>query len=310
MRWLQALVLQDHPNALVRRLLENDDLPAPTDDELDSLRVSLARPKNFDPRSRSHKPSLALVRELELEPIFRDVSEWREAVAVLRHPRERELVEAGLIIGVPTTALAATVCSQLHGNVSAGGILLYSRMLFDTSCVVRAQLKVLVQARVRLAVERAVTSEQDEVSARRAVLADARTVAVSLPASPLAWSAVLLSLGISPSRVELSQVVDRMAELAAVRAGSSMLRGEDGDERRAETYANIVEKMRQVRESISTPDDDLQKKLAHFTIVTDTKPIVTAAQLLAQGDGVTVDMMPLTPLEVDLSDETGGRGDE
>jgi hypothetical protein len=244
---------------------------------------------------------MAVVKELELEPIFRDTPEWRDALVVLRHARARELVEAGLIIDVPLAALAATVGSKLHHNVSADAIVLYGKIFFDTNAVVRSQLRVLVQARVRLAVQRVVTSDEDEVSARRAIVSDARTVAVSLPASPLSWAAVLLSLGFRPSRQELAQVVDRMGELAAVRAGSSMLRGEDGDERRAESYANILEKMRQVRETIAMPTDDLQKKLTRMNLVTDATPIVTASELLARGDNVAVDLMPSTPVEMDLA---------
>jgi hypothetical protein len=294
-------LVERRSNALIRRLLENDDLPAPTDDELDSLRASLALPKNFNPRSKTHEPSVALVRELELEPIFRDVSEWRETLTLLNRPRARELVEAGLVIGVPPTALAAMVHSQLHHNVSADAIILYTRFFFDTNDVVRSQLKVLVQARVRLAVRRVVTSDEEDVSARRAVMADARTLAVSLPASPLAWASVLLALGLSPSRLELSQVVDRMTELALVRAGTAILRGDEGDERRADSYASIVEKMRQVRETIAMPTDDLQKKLTRMNLVTDATPIVTASELLARGDNVAVDLMPSTPVEMDLA---------
>ena len=61
---------------------------------------------------------------------------------------------------------------------------------------------------------------------------------------------------------------------------------------------------------VVVPDAELHQKLASFSLVTDPKPTVTMAGLMAQGDQVTVDLMPVgsvgSDLGGDVEDEQAG----
>jgi hypothetical protein len=299
-RWVLFLLLEGHTTEAVRRFLQVDDLPCPDDAELDAMRAENPPPKGFKPFSGKHVASVAFIQKLGLEPLFRQHPEVNEAVDILRRPRSRELVESALIIGVPPTAIARMLTAHLHHEVARAGIEAYRRCFFDTSAVVRAQLKVLVEARVRLAVRRAISGDDDEASARRAIANDARTVASALPSSPLALQAIFLALGLSPGRQELGEVIKQMETLAVIRAGQALLRGEPDDERRAEAYTGVLRNVQAIKEMVVVPDAELHQKLRTLALRTDKTPVITAAQLIAKGDMVTVDIAPIYEREPDL----------
>lgn len=101
-----------------------------------------------------------------------------------------------------------------------------------------------------------------------------------------------MSLGHSPGRHELVDVIGQMETLATVRATESLLRGEPGDERRAEAFVGVLEKIHAIRDTIVTPESALAKQLTSFQLRHTTPPMVTMAELQARGDGVTVDVGP------------------
>jgi hypothetical protein len=302
-RWVAALVLEGHPNDLIRQVLESEDLPAPEGAELDAVRRTLRPPKGFKPRSRAHAPSTRFLEELGLTAVFRNAPEWSQARTILENPRLRELTEAGLVVGVPLKAVSSIIRSHLGLDVPAASVALFAAIFFDTTGVVRSQLRVLVRSRVQLAVRRTLKQDEDDTTVARDVTSDARVLAASLPASPLAWSSVLMSLGYSPGKLELAKVVDKMIELSAIRAGSALLRGEDGDARRADTYAAILQKMRQVRETVVTPDAELREKLTALKLVHDPQRMMSASDLLGRGDSMTVDLTPTTPMVEGITED-------
>ena len=119
-------------------------------------------------------------------------------------------------------------------RVSTAGIDLFRGVFFDCVALSRAELALEVRARVALGVRRGVDEGDGESVIARVVSGDARVVALGMPSSPVAWQALRLSLGYSPGRVELSRIIDSVVELAALRAQAAVLRGDDGDERRAD----------------------------------------------------------------------------
>jgi hypothetical protein len=254
-RWVLFLILQGHQNEVVRRLLAIDDLPCADDAELDAMRAEYTPPKGFKPLSEKHAPSFAFLQHVGLESLFREGPEVKEAVAILRRPRSREFTEATLTIGLPATVISRTLSTHLRHEVTFKAIETYRQTFFDTSAVVRAQLKVLVEGRVRLAVHRAVAGEDDAAAARRAVAADARTVATALPTSPIAVQAVFLALGLSPGRQELGDVLRQIETLSVIRAGQALLRGAPDDERRAEAFTGVLRQVQAIVDGHPEPEE-------------------------------------------------------
>lgn len=298
-RWICYLLAQGLPNDHVRRLLLNDDLPSPTDDVLDVMRVTHAPPKGFDPTNADHTPSVAYVRDLGLEPFFRGQPEAEQALAVLRSARVREMTEAGVITGVPLEALVQILARQFVMTVSESAIALFGQTFLDVTTLSRAQLRVAVHARVRQAVLR--VADGDDRAARRAVHRDARTVAVGLPCTSLSWSAVLLAMGLPPVKRNLGKVIDEMEQIAVARMNQMLARGAHDDDRRAVSYATIVRATRDIREKIAEPNDSALRALQLLQIRPSTERMPTVRQLVEAGDQVGT-------LEIGPADGRGEQG--
>jgi hypothetical protein len=272
-------------------VLSTDDLLCPGNDELDATRAEVM-PKPHGRTKKTATRSAARFERLGIGPFFPENSDAQLTIALLRQPRARELIEAGLIVGVPAGAIVKTLAVHLKSFIRPTVVELYRDTFFDVSAVTRAQLRILVSERVRLSVARAMGGRHDEAAVRWAVESDARTIATTLPATPMAWAAVLLSLGHSPGRHELADVIEQMEGLAAVRLGEALLRGGLDDERRAEGYISVLQKIRMVKETVSTPDRELARQLSVLHVRHDAKPQLTLEELRARGDEHTVDMGP------------------
>jgi hypothetical protein len=103
-----------------------------------------------------------------------------------------------------------------------------------------------------------------------------------------------------------------METLSVIRAGQALLRGEPDDERRAEAFTGVLRQIQGIKEMVVVPDAELQKKLTGISLRTDTRPVVTAAQLMAKGDMVTADVAPIYDREAnlggDVEDEQAAAG--
>src|SRR5262249_15000342 len=150
----------------------------------------------------------------------------------------------------------------------------------------RSQLRVLVQAHVRQAVTRVVHGEDDGPAARRAIASDARTIAVTLAASPTAWASVLLAVGIVPRRHDLSKLIGELEEVAATRAAQALLRGGPHDERRAEGFVGVLRNLREIQATVAAPQEDLANRL-RLRLVTDRSVPPNIHELRARGEEVS-----------------------
>jgi hypothetical protein len=107
----------------------------------------------------------------------------------------------------------------------------------------------------------------------------------------------------SPKKHELATVVPQMEALAALRASEALLRGGRGDERRAEAFANVLQKVREIVATVVTPESQLTKQLVSFRLRHEVKPLVTVQELRARGDEVSVDILGPPVVEYDGGEE-------
>lgn len=288
MRWIKTLIIQGHANADVRQLLANDALPSPSDIELDRIRGACVPPAGFQRASMTHTPSMLFLVQHQLQEFCWPNSQAAPlALKLLRTPRARELVESGIIVGVPDAAIIEILATHFRHETSLPAIALFRAAFFDVAAVTRAQLRVVVEARVRQGLMHGITGEDEERAARRALSNDPRIIAASLPCSGAAWASVLLSLGMTPPKRQLSAVVSELEQLASVRANQALMRGGRDDERRAESYVAVLQKLVQIKDAVKNPTDNLaQTLLSRFNLRKDEKPMTTIADLVAQGDEV------------------------
>jgi hypothetical protein len=99
-----------------------------------------------------------------------------------------------------------------------------------------------------------------------------------------------MAAGHAPPRHELVNVIEQMETLATLRANEALLRGEPGDERRAESFVGVLQKVHELRERVVTPEAQLAKSLATFQLRTSDDGMKSVAELC--GDRRTVDIGP------------------
>jgi hypothetical protein len=306
-RWLRCLLLQGHANGAIRTLLANDDLPPSSDAALNVLRSSLIPPKGFQPTSTTHTASVEYVRQLGLEPVFRQTPEMQQALVLLRTPRARELVESAMLIGVPGPAIVQVLATHLRMNITVAALEMYAATFFDTATLTRAQLRLVVQARVRQSVVRVAGGDEDGPAARRAIAADGRMLAVSMSKSPLGLDVLLLAAGLSPGRRELSRALVELENVTTTCVASALLRGGRDDDKRALGFTNVLRGLREIHTGASSPQDELAAKMRQFRLKTETQKMPSVADLQARGDDVTTDVVPAIDPRTDMS---GPRDDE
>ena len=309
-RWLRFLVLQGHANGAVRTLLANDDLPPASDAALNLLRSSITPPKGFTPESTTHKASVEYVRQLGLEPLFRQRPDMQQALVLLRTPRARELAESAMLIGVPTSAIVQVLATHLRMNVTASALELYAATFFDIATLTRAQLRLVVQDRVRQSVVRVAGGDEAGPASRRAIASDARMLAVSMSKSPLGLDVLLLAAGLSPGRRELSRALVELENVTTTRVAQALLRGGRDDDKRALGFTNVLRSLREIHAGATSPQEELAAKVMKFRLRTERESLVSVADLRARGDDATVDLVPPIDPRSDVSDVVGDGGDD
>jgi hypothetical protein len=300
-RWLRYLLLAEGSNDVVRQYLALDCLPCPDDAELDVMRAECVPPKRFRPRDKRHGASAAFLERLGVRELFQPGDDVEQALTILRRPRSREVVESALLVGTPEGVVTEILRLHLRHTVTPQAITTFRKTFFNTQRVTRGQLKLLIEEHVRLVLKRAASGTDAEAAAIRGVVSDARSVACTLPSGTLSLRVVLLALGLPTGKQELGAVIGQLENLAVLRSGEALLSNGPDADRRAEAFVGVVQKLLAIREQVVVPDALLQKKLATISLRTDGTPLVTAAQLRARGDEVTVDPMPIYAGDADFT---------
>ena len=188
LREVQRLLLLGYNDADISRSLINDGLADVDDAELDAVRASLQPPKVFRPLDPKHAPSADYLTSLGLLGMVRETVEAKEARAVLRSRRVRELVEVAAFFPAPPREVQYLVQRLCHHTVSLEGLRLFYSAYFDGTAVSHSELRVLVERHVKAILLRGVR-EEDLPAAKRAVRQDVRLARPHAPLEPngLGW---------------------------------------------------------------------------------------------------------------------------
>lgn len=202
-RWTLAMILAGSSNQQIRRELAEDDLPCASDAELDGRREAHHMPSGFSFRGPWKRDARLFLSLRLLERLAEGAPETQRAVRILRSPRLRELVESGLLTGVPHDAIAVAVSALLETTADNNAIRTFAELFLRLDVVTRSQLRVLVEERVGCALRKVVSRKR----LRRALARDARMIAVALPPTPANWSVALQAMGFAPTARHIIDMV-------------------------------------------------------------------------------------------------------
>lgn len=278
---------------------------------LTKLREQLDPPSPFYPSDVNHRATNHFLYNSGLVWIFRPDEAGRKAFKILEKPRIKEFVEAMLISGAPSVAIAMSITRQRSWPCTAQTIERYKDFFWNMDLVDSTELRALLQLRLdwlQAHPDPQVRLQHD--SMKRAFWNDSRKTAADMPFSPVSSLIAQMRMGVSPSRLDLAKVLEQTRHVVALRMYESAANNGRGDSSKAFDYATVLEKATNVLEVIVKPDEELRKELSAIALRTTADQIPTVHQL---GSGTfTTDVGPKESsheLPGDLDEGTASPGD-
>jgi hypothetical protein len=291
LREVQRLLLLGYDDADIHQSLVNDGLADVDDAELDAVRAALQPPKVFRPLDPKHAPSADYLTSLGLLEMVRETVEAKEARAVLRSRRVRELVEVAAFFPAPPREVQYLVQRLCHHAVSLEGLRLFYSAYFDGTSVSHSELRVLVERHVKAILLRGVR-EEDLPAAKRAVRQDVRLAALTLPSSLTGWAGVMALLGLEPRRQDLGVILSQLEQLTATRAVQAAHRNGRDDARRAEAYTRMLQQTQELKQQNTDPTTELLRGLRSVALRAEDRRLPSIAELAGGTMNFTADVSP------------------
>jgi hypothetical protein len=190
-RWTLFKILEGKPNSQIRQELNERYLPCASDAELNARRRAHRRPAGFSLELPLNPVSQCFLLRRNLDRVAAGASDSERAISLLRGARVRELIESALLLGVPECAIVTATKALLETDIDSNEVHAYGDLFFRLELFTRAQVRILVEERVRCTLAGIGTPAATE----KALGCDGRMVALSLPATPSSWIKVLVTMG-------------------------------------------------------------------------------------------------------------------
>jgi hypothetical protein len=268
-RCIRAIILEGHANAVVHRWLGRHRIDRVDDDYMDELRREMVLPDPFRPEDVTDVPSQRVLAEYSAVPWFRLDDEMKAARRLLRWGRAREVAEAMLISGAPTSWIS----KELRRNeqvVSPRAIEMFAGYFFNVSTLDNSDL-------VRFLADRR------GVSVAELDPEDVRVVAARSRGTGLGLVGTLMRLGRMPSNLELSTVLASARTAASVSTLDAIVRGRP---RRAERFASVARSVNEMLGAVGDPQEGLLERLSSVNMITDTAALPLIDELGEHSDGM------------------------
>jgi hypothetical protein len=227
------------------------------------------------------------------------------AQRLLEYPRHKEFVEAMVMACAPFEVIADTLTQHKRFRCTARAIELFKHYFWNIDLLDSVQMRALIDLRATSAVHHADDRVQGQADAlRKASYNDPRRLIAQLPHAPMSAVIAQMKMGLMPARVNLTKVVERTREAAALAAYEAASTGGPRDSQRARDFSEVVRAMTDVLESIVRPEENLREELAQIALRTDVRTIPNIHQLSAGRH--TVDTQPVLKEVLHGDDELRG----
>ncbi len=260
---------------------------------LSRLRATLTPPTPFYPFDPSHQRSSHFLYMNGLHPIFHADDAARKAFKILELPRVKEFVEASLISGAPSQAIALMTTRRYRFTCTPTVIERYRAFFWNLQLLDATELRALLQLRYAQLEHHAdpeIRRQYDLM--KRAYYNDSRKLAADLPFSPISAMLSQMKMGIMPSNLDVAVIIAQAQKFAAIRTAEELMSNGKGAASNALNFAIVAEKMTAVLKDIAKPDEDLHKQLASIALRTADDAIPTVHALTAGGGSFTTDTGP------------------
>jgi hypothetical protein len=246
------------------------------------LRERMRPPRPFYPEDERHTKSQRFLIVEQLEEAFHPSQSMNTAHQILCRPRWREVVETLLLTKAPYPIIVQALKKRHKANANEKAIRLYKHFFWNVDLLDSVEMRALLDMRHHGVLESDTANVQVQYgSIRRMRHTDPRVVAARLPASPLSAVLSQMELGALPKKVDLSQVLHRTLEVAALRAFEAVSAGGPNGVHMGQGFMLIADIANRLKSSVVNPEDRLREDLQKISIATTPRQVPSVQQLTA-----------------------------
>jgi ribosomal protein L20 len=298
-RYLVYLIVHGdaYTNDQIREIIHELQLDFVGNWYIERLRATVLPPSPFYPTDPLHSASQRFLLRERIRDLFHPNDEVRLALKVLELPRVKEFIEAMVLSGAPDAAITYALGVQRGFRCTNAVLERYKHYFWNTELLDSTDMRALLRLRVEAAQHSKEPEIQMQMSAlHKASFNDPRKVAADLPASPITALMSQMRMGLMPSSIELSKVLETLRAAASIRALEATLNGGPDDSLRALNYSGVVRVATETLEHVAKPDQELREDLGALTLRTEQIPPPVIHQLSSGHH--TVDLEPPPKEEV------------
>lgn len=293
--FLKYLII--HPDGLsdgkIQERLQELGLDNLGDYYITKQREKLRPPSPFYPFDQYHNRSQRFLIKEGVQALFLHDSDALTALKILEFPRHKEFVEAMIMAYAPFEAIADSLTRHKKFRCKAKAIELFKHYFWNIDLLDSVQMRALIDIRATSAAHHADERVKGQAEPlRKAHYNDPRRVISQLPYAPMSAVMAQMKMGLMPARVNLTKVVEKTREAAAMAAYEALSSGGIRDSQRARDFAEVVRAMTEVLDTIVRPEENLREDLAQIALRTEDSTVPYIHQLSA-GEH-TVDMHPVS----------------
>lgn len=277
------------------------------------LRERTRPPRPFYPEDRAHAKSQKFLMREGIQAAFSGEAHWSTALRVLNYPRQRELVETMLLSRAPTHAICRALLVRHRAKVSERAIDLYRHFFWDVDLLDGVEMRALLDMRGHGVLN---TSNVAEMTAqlgsiKRVRHTDPRVIAARLPHTPLAAALAQLELGVLPTKLDLSAVIDQALQVTLLRGMEAAMNGGPVGASMSRDFLSGVTTLQELRELVTDPESKLRSDLKRISLATTDRQVPTVAQLTSGRHTTNVHPEPKAePVDAEFVEEDGDFDDE
>lgn len=284
-RYIKALIVTLGTTAAVRDAMARLKIDDGDGHYVDRLRAELALPKKFDAFDKADEAGQQVLARHGLLPIVHRDPATVEALQILEHERAREIVETLVLAGGPIEAIVSAL-ARLRWKFTPAGVAQFVAAFWDVGLLSRTNLRTVLAARERRAVEAAREESPGSVEAvRRAWRRDPRVLVLEQPPGLTTFAGAALRLGIPLEKVDLRKALATVQTTAVLRAAENTNLEGTRPAQRAAAYMTVAKAAGELLAGSTDPISSLRDQFAAIRLKSTPAPLPMIGQL--PGDHAT-----------------------
>lgn len=229
---------------------------------IQQLRRKLVPPVPFYPENRQHKASFSFLLAKGLFAFYWPDQHMAVALRLLEQPRAKELIETMLLSNSPVGWIVGAL-NREGFRASTKALTHYRASFFNVDSLDELEMRTLMRLRFQ-ASGTATDPEQARIEAayEKEAWSDARISAANAPIKSLSTMMAAVRMGLLPDNAGFAKLMVTARFVGGVRSIEAAMRNGHHDHERSQAYMSVTATANTILESVGSPEEDLQSKLA------------------------------------------------